>query len=104
LKSSTAWPHTLQWGGKQRKSGFFYMLVVDVALMACIATAVGFGTLFTPWSYNRCSRYKAYDSWPPESGSGTDFQDECRRGTTIQALAIVNMYALSSISQTHARK
>ncbi|KAK2612775.1 hypothetical protein QQS21_001227 [Conoideocrella luteorostrata] len=60
--------------------------------------AIVYGTEFTPWSFTTCSAYEAYDSWPPPLRSSTEFQDQCRRGITVQALAIINFILLASNS------
>ncbi|OAQ68724.1 hypothetical protein VFPPC_04925 [Pochonia chlamydosporia 170] len=85
LKNNTAWPHSLEWGAKQRSSGFLYIFLIDASFLACILAAIIYGTYFTPWTFNTCSLYMAYDQWPPVI-SDASFQDQCRRGTAIQRI------------------
>lgn len=79
----------MEWSEHRRNRGFFYIVLIDIAFIVSISTAVGFGSTYTPMSFGTCSS-RSYKN-ELFSALGGDFVTKCEHELTIQIIAIFNV-------------
>lgn len=81
-------PYKLDWDEPRRNRAYFYVVLVDIAFVAGMAVAIGFGSTFIPWKFNTC-KSKTFES--DIFSARKPFVEKCQHSALIQIMAMMNM-------------
>jgi hypothetical protein len=80
---------------RKRSTGYFYLLLVDLAIVACLVASVAVSSASFPWTFNGCDN-KEYAESRVILGVMRAAGDKgrfaaCRRGVIIQIMSLVSV-------------